>query len=513
MNSLSRSNNVKRNLVFGLASKIVSLVLPFISRTIIIKYLGVEYTGLGSLFSSILTVLSLSELGIGSAIIFGMYKPVAQNDVEKLNAYMAFLRKCYVIIGGVVLSLGLIILPFLSYLIEGEYPDGINIYILYLIYLLNSVVGYLCLSYRDAIISANQRVDIISKITTIVAIIQELLQIVILLLFKDYLLFSLAMLLGTIACNLIKYLVSKKMYPQIKPCGKLAPSEIRTIKTQVSGLLFQKIGSIVLSSVDTIVISSYLGLVTLGLYNNYHYIISVLLGFFTIIPASVIPSIGNSIQTETVEKNYSDFKLFHFVYSWVIIFCSACLLTLYQPFIKLWLGSNYLFDFSFVIVMVLYFYSYKFTEIVYVYREATGLWAKWKYVSIIAAVFNLVSNIILVQFIGLYGIMISTILAKVLIYLPFFSYPLFKDYFNSKKMYYKYLLNQLLYFVIAVLVCVSTFFLCSLVPDEGIWLFIIKLTICILFSNLLMTIIFFRTQKFKAMLSFLKRNIFRVHSS
>lgn len=505
--SRSRSNNSKRNLVFGLILRIVSIVLPFVSRTIIIRTLGVEYNGIGSLFSSILTVLSLFELGLGSAIVFGMYKPVAENDVAKVNAYLAFYKRCYLIIGVVVTSIGCILIPFLSFLIKGSYPTNVNIYYLYLLYLANSAISYFFFSYRSSVLSATQRNDIISKISIIVLLIKELSQIVVLLLFKDYLVYTLILPISTLLANYLQFRSAKKMYPSVHPDGNLEKAEIKTITEKIVGLLFQKIGSIVLSSVDTIVISAFLGLTVLGLFNNYHYIISCLIGIFSIIPSAIVPSIGNSIQTESKAKNYKLFKLFHFMYIWSIVFCCSCLLSLYQDFISLWIGDEYLLEFGIVICLTLYFYTYKNTEICYLFREAAGLWSEWKYVALIAAISNLIINIILVRYIGLYGILISTIICKLFIYLPFFAYPLFRVYFQSKKKFYKYIVNQILYMIVAAIICLITYLFCSIIKQRGILFFSFKILICLIVPNLLMVIAFCKTKVFKELIIFLKNNI------
>ena len=505
----SRTENSKRNLVFGLLGRIVSIVLPFFSRTIIIYTLGVEYNGLGSLFGSILTVLSLFELGIGSAIVYGMYKPVIENDIEKINAYLSFFKKCYLVIGSIVLSIGLIIMPFLKFLVKESYPSDINIYMLFFIYLFSSISSYFFFAYRASILSATQRTDVITKATTVAFIIKEISQIIVLLAFKSYLIYSLIIPATTILGNMIQYYTAKKMYPNIRPVGTLPVHEVKDVKERMVGLLFQKIGSIILSSVDTIVISAFLGLTVLGIFNNYHYIISCLISVFAIIPSAIIPSIGNSIHTESVEKNYENFRLFHFIYIWAITFCCACLLSLYQHFIIVWIGDEYLLEFGIVICLVVYFYTYKNTEICYLFREAAGQWNEWKYVSLIAAIVNLVTNILLVTRIGLYGILISTIICKLFIYLPFFSYPLFKSYFKSNEKYYQYVKYQIAYMAIAAVICFLTYSICTLLPPNGIPAFIGKIFLCIIVPNLLMVLAYHKTAEFKNLLQFMKRNILK----
>lgn len=507
LNDESRTKNAGKGIFWGFAYRIVSIILPFVSRTIIIYYLGVEYTGLGGLFTSILSVLSLAELGIGHALVFGMYKPIAEKEISKINAYMGFYRKCYRIIGTIILFIGLLLLPFLPYLISGDIPNNINLYILYIIYLCNTVISYFLFAYKSSILTANQRTDLTSKISLLCLIGYQSAQIVLLLLFRNYYFYAVVLPISTVVNNLIINYVVKKQYPEIDCKGKMDKKEIDSIKEIVGGIIFQKIGFVVLSSVDTIIISAFLGLRILGIYNNYYYIISSLFGFLTVINSSVIPSVGNSIQTKDLESNYSLFRLYSFLYNWIVIFCFTCLLTLYQPFMRIWVGKTNMLDTTMVFLLAFYFVIWKIIDPVYVFRDASGCWKKYKTVPLIAAALNLVTNIILVQFIGLYGIVLSTIISFLIIYIPFFSYPLFKDYFNSKQKYVKYLFEQFEYIIVAVFVAGATYYLCSFLPNDNISGFVIKASMCSLVPNFMLFSIFHRCKDFKLTALFLKNNI------
>lgn len=315
---MGRTDNAKRNLIWGFIQKIVSVLIPFVSRTIMIYVLGMEYIGLNSLFASILSMLSFAELGIGSALVFSMYKPIADGDDDKVCALLAFYRRCYIVIGTIIVGCGLVILPFLDKFITGDVPSDTNIYVLFLIYLFNSAVGYFLFAYKQSILIASQRIDLVSKVNLIVSFFLNVLQIAALLIFRSYYAFIIILPVSTCVSNLWIAYVTKEHYPQYICKGMIGKEEIKVIAEKVGGLLCQKIGNIVLCNVDAIVISSFLGLRILGIYNGYFYVISTLMGFLYIIQQTLIPSVGNSIAKESKENQSHDFDMAEYTESYLV---------------------------------------------------------------------------------------------------------------------------------------------------------------------------------------------------
>ena len=211
---MGRTDNAKRNLIWGFIQKIVSVLIPFVSRTIMIYVLGMEYIGLNSLFASILSMLSFAELGIGSALVFSMYKPIADGDDDKVCALLAFYRRCYIVIGTIIVGCGLVILPFLDKFITGDVPSDTNIYVLFLIYLFNNAVGYFLFAYKQSILIASQRIDLVSKVNLIVSFFLNVLQIAALLIFRSYYGFIIILPVSTCVSNLWIAYVTKEHYPQ-----------------------------------------------------------------------------------------------------------------------------------------------------------------------------------------------------------------------------------------------------------------------------------------------------------
>ena len=494
----NRTKNASRNIIWGTINKFIMLVLPFLTRTVMIYTMGMQYVGLGSLFTSILQVLSFAELGIGSALVFSMYKPMAEEDEETVSALLNFYRRTYRVIGLVILVLGLMIMPFLDKLIAKDLPSGINIYVLFSIYLLNNVLGYFLFAYKQSILTASQRVDLISKISMILHMVSGITQIIILICTHNYYLYAAVVPVVTCLNNILVGIITNKHYPQFKCKGEIDGKELGSIKKKVGGMVFQKIGSIVLSSVDTIVISAFLGLVSLALYQNYFFVIKSIFGFLAVIMQSVISSVGNSVVLETVEKNYADFKKFNFVYVWIVTWCTTALVCLYQPFMELWIGRENMLSFGMVVLFSIYFFVHKWCDILYVYQEACGIWWETKFVPGIAAIVNLVINIILVQFIGLPGILLSTIVAVVFIYDTGYAIVLFKTYFKRIDHGLKsYWLRQSAYFLAAILSAVSTYLICNIITVDSVMIHLLISTIlCFIVPNIILTIIWFKTPEF-----------------
>lgn len=504
---MNRTNNAIRNIIWGIVGKIVTLGMPFLTRTVMIYTMGMEYVGLGSLFTSILQVLSFAELGIGSTLVFSMYKPIAEGDDEKVCALLNFYRKTYRIIGGIILSIGLFMLIFLKYLIAGDIPDGINIQLLFVIYLINNVLGYFLFAYKQSLFTASQRIDMISKIGMVLQLVSNICQIFVLVIFRDYYFYVIIIPIITCINNIIIAYLTNRYYPQYKCCGVLEKKELSSIKKKVSGMMFQKIGGIVLTSVDTLVISSFLGLVQLAQYQNYYYIISALFGILTVIQQSLVAGIGNSVALESFGKNYINFKKFNFVYIWIVSWCTICLLCLFQPFMELWVGKSNTFSNYIMVLFCFYFYIYKWCDMLAVYQEACGIWWESKFVPLTAAMVNLITNIFLIKIIGIAGVLISTIISILFIYDTGYARVLFNTYFRKvNKGLFKFWIRQGKYFITLMMVSFITVLICDFVIIDNIMgKLIIRSLICILLPNLLFILIWKKFPEFQYIKEILKK--------
>ena len=500
----SRTKNVKRNIVFGLLNKFVHLVFPFIIRSVVIQTLGAEYLGLGSLFTSILQVLNLAEMGFSSAIVYSMYKPVAENDTRTICALTNLYKKIYRIIGIIVLTIGLCLMPFLSSFIEGSVPESANIYILYLLYLLNTASTYFLFAYKSALVTAHQRSDIISNVGTITSLIQFVAQIVILLVWKNYYVYIIAQCITAVVNNICVAIIARRMYPEYICKGIVPKDEKKDIRKRVAGLIVQKLCATTRNSFDSIFISSMIGLTAVAIYSNYYTIMMAIIGVMSIFSSSITASVGNSIVTESVKKNYRDMNKFNFIYMWVSGWLTACLACLYQPLMQAWMGKDNMFSYGIVVLFCIYFYSLKMGDIRAVYSDAKGLWYENRYRAIAESIANVVLNIILGHLFGVAGIIVGTLISLLIINFGYGSQILFKHYFGDDRIM-EYFLRHGLYALVTLIVCSITFFLCSFLNIGGVSDLIIKGGVCVVVPNLLYFLIYCKTGMYKEAKVFVTR--------
>lgn len=485
---IERTKNATRNIVFGSILKIYQIVIPFLMRTAIIYLLGIKYLGLNSLFASILQVLNLAELGVGSAMVFSMYKPIAEDDCSTICALLKLYRAYYRIIGIVILIAGCLLLPFLTHLVKGDIPSDINIYALYLMNLFATVLTYWIFAYKNSILQAHQRNDVGIKITIVTDTIKYVLQIITLAIFRSYYCFVFVVIFTQILTNIVTAFFVNKLYPQYKPSGSLENEERTQINTRIWDLFTSKIGLVVVSSTDTIVISAFLGLTTLAIYQNYFYIITAVLGLISILFASSMAGIGNSLVLESKEKNYNDFKKITFIVVWIAGWCTVCLLCLFQPFMEIWVGKNLMLGFSAVICFCVYCFTYAINQLLNLYKDAAGMWHEDRFRPLATAGVNLTLNLILVNFIGIYGIILSTVLSMIFVGMPWLLHNLFTVIFKRNPI--QYILQLVQYTITIGAICAITYFIVNLLPETGNIIFILKIFVCCIVPNILFFLCF-----------------------
>lgn len=510
--SSSRTKNAMRNMMFGFLNKTIVLLFPFIIKTILIRTLGSEYLGLNSLFTSILQMLNLAELGFSSAIVYSMYKPIAEKDTKTICALMNLYKRIYRIIGTIIIVIGLVLLPFLNYLIKGGYPQSINIYILYIIYLLNTGLTYFLFAYKSALLTAHQRSDVTSNVQTWTSILQYGIQIIILVKLKNYYLFVSIQIITTILNNLLVALITNKRYPKYICSGEVPIEVKKDIKKRVTGLMVQRICSTTRNSLDSIFISAFLGLNMVAMYSNYYSIMHAIIGIMSIITSSIIAGIGNSIVTESEQKNYKDMNKFNFIYMWLSGWCTICLACLFQPFMRLWMGEQYMFSYGVVVLFCIYFYGLKMGDIRAAYSDAKGLWYENRYRAIAESIANILLNLLLVKFLGIYGIILGTLISLLIINFGYGSQILFKFYFKNEKIsdYFK---KHGIYAFVTTIICIITYFICTFIKYDGIMGLSLKIVICVVIPNIMYLIIYLKTEAFKESIAILKNILKKIRHS
>lgn len=494
---MTRTQNAVRNMSWGFTQKIITLLMPFLTRTVLIKALGFEYLGLNSLFTSILGLLSLAELGVSNAIISTMYKPIAENDTDTICALMAFYKKAYYVIGIVITIVGISIMPFLDRFISGDVPKDINIYYLYVIYLVNTAASYFLFAYKNCLFIAHQRNDVNSKVQTFCMFIQYIIQIILVLRFKNYYCYAVVIPIISITVNLFTAHLAVRTYPQYTTRGLLNKEIKYDVKQKVMGLMLAKISATIRSSIDSLFISAFLGLRLVAMYSNYFYITTAVVGIIQVLETALVAGIGNSLAVEPIEKNHHDFIKFTFLLQWIVGWCSICILCLIQPFMSVWVGKGYMFSDAMAMLCALYLFVNSICLIRSIYTQALGMWWSLKYLSIADIFVNCFLNYILGKYLGAYGIIGATIIDIAFVSLPWTTYFLFRDYFGKNK-YWEYIFFYLKYFAIAVSVGMITYFACTIVTlDKPFLQLIFNGVLCMFIPNLFYLLIFGHTRLFK----------------
>lgn len=510
MLEMSRVRNTSRNAVVGLIYFIVNLTFSFVNRSVLIYVLSESYLGLSSLFTNVLSVLSVAELGFGTVLVYNMYKPIAEKDETKVAALLRAYKYIYMLVGIVVAVVGLILLPFLPYLIKDDTSGlGVNIYVLFSIYLLNTVIGYF-FSYKRSLIFAHQRNDIENKSKIVYLSTLNILQIIVLFATKNYTLYVGVMPIATAVDCLIIYRVSTKLYKYPKG-GRLDPDTKKDIKKNVLAMLCHKIGGIIVFGTDSILISAFLGLALLGKYSNYMMIISALRALMTVFITSMQASVGDSVAQRSAEENYRLFKRINFIIAWLSGLFTICCVCLFQHFMTVWssmVGKNQSLDFLCMFLLSVSFFITVTRSVVNLYKEVVGLFIQDAYKPIVESVLNIVLSIVLCRYIGLAGIILGTILSSVTFVIWVETYVLYKYYFKLNFM--RYFARYGIHLLVFGAVGTAVYFLCSLMPAAGIGWFVVKALFCLLAVNLLFALIFCHTDEFRYCLSLGKDLVGRV---
>lgn len=505
---IERTKNATRNIMFNGMAQMMNMLVPFIMRSVILNFLGVEYLGLSGLFRSIFSILNLAELGVGSAMVFSMYKPIAEDDSETICALMKMYRLFYRIIGLVILTIGLLLTPFLPNLIDGEITADVNLYVLYFMSLGSTVLSYWLFAYKNSLLNAHQRGDIGSKVAMIVHLVEYALKILVLVLTRNYYLYLVIQIVAQVTVNILVALRVNKIYPNYSPRGNLPKEKMLSIAKRVRDLFTSNFSYVISNSADTLVISSFLGLTVLAIYQNYYFIISSLKTMIEVIVGACIAGIGNSIVTESPEKNYKDLKKMTILFGWLMSIAGSMLLCMYQPFMQIWMGEKNMLEFGYVICFVVYFYSIGMNKVINMFKDAAGIWKIDKWRPLTAALVNLGLNLATVKWLGLYGVLLSTVVSIVLIQIPWLFYNLFRAVFPHEHLW-EYVRMYCGIVVVELICCVTSWFVSSWI-DLGVWpTLFINACISFVIPNIIFFAVYGRNEMFKESVVQIKRVILR----
>ena len=492
----SRTQKAKRNLFSGMVNRAVAMLMPFLSRTALIHILGMQYVGLNSLFASILQVLNLADLGIGTAIVYALYEPAANDDKPAIRALMNYYRRVYRTIGCVIAVAGLALLPFLPRLIKDNPPADVSLTVLYLTYLANTVVSYWLFAYKQALPTAMQRVDVVSNVNTVTNILLNLAQVLVLVLWHNYYAYLFIIPTCTVINNLLMSWHVDHTYPDLKPAGTISEELRASIRKRVAGLTIQRVCATTRNSLDRVFLSAFIGLTVTAIYDNYLLILAALTSVLSVVSTAILPTVGNSIVTDSAEKNYADMRVMNFVYMMISGWCSSCLLCLYQPFMELWAGGDMMLPMSCVLLFSVYFYVLKMSDIRTLYAESVGIWWEARYLSVAEAASNLLLNWLFIRALGLPGILLATLISYLVFNFAGGSLILFRYYFTEGGLK-DYMLSHLKYLLVTAAAAALTFAAGTLVPFHGLPELLIKGILCIFLPGAFYLLLYGRSRSFR----------------
>lgn len=459
---MSRTKKSLKNIIYSMVSTLITMVLQFIIRTVFIKNLGAQYLGLNGLMTNIISMLSLAELGIGTALIFKLYQPLSNDNKQRVNQLMTFYKSAYQIVSLIILLGGILIIPFLKIIIKGDI-SFVNIYAVFFAFLFQAISSYLFFAYKSSLLIADQKEYVITELGLVVDVISSLIQLLVLVKFESYMLFLCVLIAGNITKNiLIGIRVDREYgYVKYKSDSNLPKEELRSLFNDFKALFIYKINNIVVKSTDNIIISSFIGLITVGLYSNYLLITNSLFKIINPIFQSIKSSIGNLYAEKGEGETYRLFKIVNLLTVFFYGGASIGVFILSNKFITIWLGSDYVLSTLFSVLISVEFYIRGLQLFLGHFRNALGLFQQAKYRPIFSAIINLVLSLILIKPLGINGVIIGTIVSSLLTYMWYDPLIIHKYGFGIDATRF-YLINSY-YVMVLVVIGFSTYYISNLI--------------------------------------------------
>lgn len=500
-----RKKSSFKNMITAVSSNVLTIIVGLVAQAVFIKILGSEYLGLNGLFSNVISMLGIVELGMGSAIIYNMYKPIAEEDHEKIKSLMQFYKKSYRIITLIISIIGIMIIPFIKYIVDIESVTvDINVYLVYILFLLETICSYI-LSYKRSMLYADQKEYITNIIHMGYTILVNTMQLTFLYFTHDYYLYLIIKVMMRLVENIVisSYVNRRYSYLLDNNVTKLDSKTEKDIFQKIKALFFHKIGTFIVSGTDNIIISKYLGLVTVGLYSNYYMIINAVQTVINHIIQATRASVGNLLVTESKTKQFDIFNKIRFVNFWISCFSSICIFVIMDSFITIWIGYKFVLPTKVLLVLVINFFIVSSRSTYGAFKEAAGIFYEDRFVPIIESLLNIVLSIIFVKKFGLMGVFMGTIASGLVLWC--YSYPkyVYNKLFGRKIS--DYIKETIYYFIIFILIAGFTYSLAILISFDNVYLqFISNVLIALIVPNVIMLLLFSKDENFKYFINMLK---------
>ena len=489
-----------RNIGVTFIGQLLAMVIAFPARLIFLNNLGTENLGLHSLFTNLITLLSLVDLGIGSAIVFSLYKPIADGNTSKVKGMMQLYRKIYTVIGISVFIIGISIMLFLETIVK-NYNGTENIYLVFLLFILNTTISYFFV-YKKSIIIAHQKNYIVNSIHYLYVVLTNLFQIYLLVTYQNFTIYLIAQIIFTVFENLTISYFANKMFPYLKTYNSEVADKqvIKELFNNIKAVMMHKIGSVIMLGTDNVIISMFLGVYWVGIYSNYLLVINAITSILNQVFNSIMASVGNVLIEDSNEKSYRIFNYIFLMNFWIISISSLGIWFVINPFLELWIGGKFILDFAFVSIIAINFYVFNMRSCSLLFKNAAGLFRPDRYKPLIESFLNLVLSIILVTNFGISGVILATLLSVLLTSFWIEPWIVYKSVFKkSVREYFKTYMKYTFIFINSFLIIL---FMQKNIKVESSYINILLLIFyCVMVPSSLIVLFFRRTLPFKDVLN------------
>ena len=494
MTERSRTEYSAINTTVAVISRMVAILMGFVTRVIFTHTLSESYVGINGLFTDILNVLSLTELGVGTAITYALYRPIAEKDIRRQQILMRMYRTFYRGTAICVAVAGLALIPFIDVFMKNR-PDVDHLILIYLLYLANSVLSYL-LVYKRTLIEAYQMNYLVLMYQTAFLVIQDICQIVILVTTHNFILFLVIYIVCTVMNNVLISKKADQLFPYLKESchEKLLETERHDIFRNIKAMLMHKLGNVVVNNTDNLILSSFVGVITVGVYSNYYLLIGSIRQVLDQVFAGITASVGNLGATEESDRIQDIFELSFFIGQWLYGFAAICLYELLNPFVEISFGKSYVFTRDIVLILCINFFINGTRKAVLTFRDSMGLFWFDRYKALVEAALNLVISIVLVKMWGTLGVFLGTLASTLLTSVWVEPYVFYKH--RLRKSPAHFYLQYAVYVVIMAVVWILTDRICNNVTGSLWFILLVRLLICVIVPNVLLLVVYFHKKEF-----------------
>lgn len=497
MNQNSRAINAKLNVIYGYVAQVGILILSFVGRKIFLSFLSADYLGINGLYSNILTILSLAELGLDTAVVYSLYKPVAEDNKVLIASMLRYFRKIYYVIAVVIFAVGLLLVPFLRFLIRSDLPFN-DLIFYYVLFLINTVASYF-VAYKVALLSAYQEQRIQKLVMLSANFILQIIHIIVLYIWENYYAYIIANVISTIISNLILNYVCYRKHADIFSIDVYEEFDKNPIKQRISHVFLYKFGTVLINSTDNILISVLVSTIAVGYYSNYYTVVAAITGFISIITTSLVSGVGNFAAQGKKKEQQDLFDMFLLPYHVLGALGLVGFSLLFNNLITIWLGPQYLFDDVTVFIIALNYYLSNAISPVWMFREANGLFDKVKFLILIRAAFNIVLSVAFGKLWGVFGIFLATALSLIITSFWYEPCILSREVLHRSQYVYwkkqgKYFLETCVAFIVSAIVIKNI--------GDSFWWLLFKAALVVMITLVVFFLANFKSNEFKRLLGY-----------